>query len=47
MARVQLGKKLPDADVADIVAFLNSLSGAVPENFRNVPDLPVGQFAAN
>ena len=47
MARVQLGKKLPDADVAEIVAFLNTLTGAVPENFKNVPDLPVGQFSAN
>jgi cytochrome c peroxidase len=47
MARVQLGKKLPDDDVADIVAFLNSLTGPVPENFKNVPDLPVGRFAAN
>ena len=47
MARVQLGKKLPDADVLDIVAFLNSLTGPVPENFKNAPDLPVGRFAAN
>ncbi len=47
MARVQLGKKLADNDVADIVAFLNSLTGPVPENFRNVPDLPVGRFSAN
>ena len=47
MARVQLGKKLADNDVADIVAFLNTLTGPVPETFRNVPDLPVGRFAAN
>jgi cytochrome c peroxidase len=47
MARVQLGKTLADNDVADIVAFLNTLTGPVPENFRNMPDLPVGRFAAN
>ena len=47
MARVQLGKKLPDTDVSDIVAFLNTLSGSVPEDFRNLPNLPVGRFAAN
>lgn len=45
MARVQLGKKLADNEVADIVAFLNTLTGPVPESFRNVPDLPVGRFA--
>jgi len=32
--------------VAHIVAFLNTLTGPVPENFKNVPDLPVGRFAA-
>ncbi len=46
MAKVQLGKSLSDTDVAEIVAFLNTLTGPVPENFRNVPDLPVGRFAA-
>ncbi len=46
MARVQLGKKLADNEVADIVAFLHTLTGPVPESFKNVPDLPVGRFAA-
>lgn len=47
MARVQLGRQLPDADVEDIVAFLNTLSSPVPDGLRNAPDLPVGQIAAN
>ena len=33
MADVQLGRKLPDADVADIVAFLGSLTGPVPNHY--------------
>jgi hypothetical protein len=47
VAKVQLGNTLPDVDVADIVPFPNALTGLVPENFKNVPDLPVGRFAAN
>ena len=31
MARVQLGEKLPDNDVQDIVAFLETLTGEVPQ----------------
>lgn len=33
MASVQLGQKMDDATVADIVAFLGSLTGKVPDNY--------------
>ena len=33
MAEVQLGRQLPDADVADIVAFLGSLTGPIPHHY--------------
>lgn len=33
MAQVQLGRELPDTDVADIVAFLGSLTGAIPSHY--------------
>ncbi len=33
MAEVQLGRELPDADVADIVAFLGSLTGPIPAHY--------------
>jgi cytochrome c peroxidase len=33
MAEVQLGKSLPPQDVADIVAFLDSLAGELPEHY--------------
>ena len=33
MAEVQLGRTLPDADVADIVAFLGSLTGPIPSHY--------------
>jgi cytochrome c peroxidase len=33
MADVQLGRKAPDADVADIVAFLGSLTGPIPSHY--------------
>ncbi|BCG63960.1 MAG: cytochrome c peroxidase [Methyloprofundus sp.] len=38
MATVQLGMDLPDEDVADIVAFLNSLTGKFPK--QKMPVLP-------
>jgi cytochrome c peroxidase len=41
MAKLQLGRDLGDADVADLIAFLESLTGEVPEQFANVPNLPV------
>ncbi|WP_027574449.1 hypothetical protein [Bradyrhizobium sp. WSM1743] len=40
MAKVQLGKDLAQQDVADIVAFLESLTGQLPDNFRDVPVRP-------
>lgn len=44
MARVQLGRRLDDGEVADIVAFLDSLTGPLPEQFRNAPVLPAAAF---
>jgi cytochrome c peroxidase len=44
MAKVQLGKDLPDRDIADIVTFLGSLTGQLPDNFRTAPLLPPGGF---
>jgi len=45
MARLQLGAQLSEADVADIVAFLESLTGEVPVNFASVPTLPAAGYA--
>jgi cytochrome c peroxidase len=44
MARVQLGQKLNDSDVANIVAFLQTLTGEVPAHFASTPSLPVAGF---
>ena len=44
MAKLQLGRDLGDQDVADIVAFLESLTGEVPERFASVPSLPVAAY---
>jgi len=41
MAKLQLGRDLSDADVADIVAFLETLTGEVPAQFASTPSLPV------
>jgi cytochrome c peroxidase len=40
MARVQLGRTLTDGEVADIVAFLDSLTGQLPHDFLTSPPLP-------
>lgn len=40
MARVQLGRSLSDLDVADIQAFLGSLTGPLPKAFAEAPVLP-------
>ena len=40
MARVQLGTKLSDPEVNDIVAFLESLTGDLPPGFAAAPVLP-------
>jgi cytochrome c peroxidase len=44
MARVQLGVTLRDADICDIVAFLESLTGELPAKFTTVPTLPSGSI---
>jgi len=44
MAKLQLGRDLADADVADLVAFLDSLTGEVPAQFAAVPNLPAAAF---
>jgi cytochrome c peroxidase len=44
MARVQLGVTLNDADINDIVAFLESLTGDLPANFATIPTLPPGSI---
>lgn len=45
MAKVQLGKTLSGADVNDIVAFLESLTGRLPKDFESMPVLPAASFA--
>jgi cytochrome c peroxidase len=45
MAKVQLGKTLSDQQTNEIVAFLGSLTGKLPQNFASVPVLPAGGFA--
>lgn len=40
MARYQLGKVLPEEEVADVVAFLKSLTGDLPLDYIAVPTLP-------
>jgi cytochrome c peroxidase len=42
MARLQLGAKLEDKDVGDIVSFLASLTGPLPADFATAPVLPPG-----
>lgn len=44
MARLQLGRQLSDDDVRQIVAFLGTLTGEVPANFAQAPQLPVAPF---
>jgi cytochrome c peroxidase len=44
MAQVQLGVTLGDADTRDIVAFLESLTGDLPDNFATAPTLPSGSI---
>ena len=44
MAKLQLGRDLGAEDVADIVAFLGSLTGEVPAEFAHVPNLPPAPY---
>ena len=46
MGRVQLGRALTDEQVARIVAFLQSLTGRLPEGFASSPVLPAAPFTA-
>jgi cytochrome c peroxidase len=41
MAQLQLGKKLSDNQVSDIVSFLEALTGSIPADFAQAPQLPV------
>jgi cytochrome c peroxidase len=46
MARLQLAAALGDAETSDIVAFLESLTGKLPDGFAAVPILPPATRAA-
>jgi cytochrome c peroxidase len=46
MARVQLGLKLSDSEINDIVSFLSSLTGELPAAFAAAPVLPPAAAAA-
>lgn len=41
MGQAQLGKELKKEEVDNIVAFLHTLSGSVPEKARTMPELPL------
>jgi cytochrome c peroxidase len=45
MARVQLGKTLDDEQVTHLVAFLDSLTGKLPDALAETPVLPAAAFA--
>jgi cytochrome c peroxidase len=40
MGRYQLGQALSDAQVADIIAFLDALTGEIPQDNIVKPELP-------
>ena len=42
MGRVQLGRELTSREIDDIVAFLGSLTGTLPDNFARSPTVSVG-----
>ncbi len=44
MAEVQLGTDLSNSDVDDIVTFLRSMTGTIPESFERAPVLPADGF---
>ena len=46
MARVQLGQALSDATVAEIVAYLESLTGEPPSHYALPITLPSGSTGA-
>src|SRR5262245_27109762 len=47
MGRVQLGRTLTDEQVGNIVAFLESLTGKLPEGFAGAPVLPPSVFQSS
>jgi hypothetical protein len=46
MARLQLAASLDAVETSDIVAFLESLTGKLPDGFATVPVLPPAAVAA-
>ncbi len=44
MGKLQLGRDLSEADISDIKAFLQSLTGEVPAQFAAVPSLPAAAY---
>ncbi|MGH8653883.1 MAG: cytochrome-c peroxidase [Gammaproteobacteria bacterium] len=44
MARLQLGKRLSEKEICNIVAFLQSLTGELPADFQRAPALPPAAF---
>ena len=40
MGKIQLGKDLPELQVAEITSFLESLTGEIPADVLKVPLLP-------
>jgi cytochrome c peroxidase len=44
MGKLQLACDLTDGDVADLVAFLDTLTGEVPAQFAAVPSLPAAAY---
>jgi cytochrome c peroxidase len=44
MAKVQLDKDLSEPELDQIVAFLGSLTGTLPEGFERAPVLPAAGF---
>ena len=44
MGRIQLGRTLTDAQIGQIVAFLENLTGKLPEGFAREPVLPAAAF---
>jgi cytochrome c peroxidase len=44
MGKLQLGRDLTDADVSDLIAFLQSLTGEVPATFAAAPSLPAAAY---
>lgn len=47
MAKVQLGKTLSEIQITHIVAFLDSLTGRIPETFATAVALPSARFTAD